>query len=165
MFFFTLWIYPCDFKTKRQFAPIPSSSSNCVKFCTKGQKCPCDFAPFVMSICDFTPDLELDIYIVMLTKMITFGQIYLAQLDIHISNKPSRGFSFCSWAHRSHTASHLTYISSNDASAEHRGPWHHISSRDSLEHLPGALQVPDFRVHVNQAVHTKPFAPPALTAL
>ena len=38
--------------------------------------------PFVMSIYDFTPDLELDIYIVMLTKMIAFGQIYLAQLAI-----------------------------------------------------------------------------------
>ena len=38
--------------------------------------------PFVMSICDFTPHLELDIYIVMLTKMITFDQIYLAQLAI-----------------------------------------------------------------------------------
>ena len=61
--FFYFVNLPCDFKTKHQFAPIPLSSPSGVKFCQKDRTAHVILPLFVMPICDFTPHLELHIYI------------------------------------------------------------------------------------------------------
>jgi len=56
--FLTLWIYPCVFKTKHHFTPIPPSSPNGVNFYTNDNYAHVILPLIFMVVCDFTPDLE-----------------------------------------------------------------------------------------------------------
>jgi len=91
-FYLTLCFYPCDFKTKRDFAPILLSPPNGVNFCTKAQVCPCIFTPVLFWYLCLYPYFQISILAIWIQNLtiqsVQNSTIFRKKIDNISTNNP-----------------------------------------------------------------------------